>query len=136
MHPKCTAVKPALSLSISTIIAYAHTCMSVQRERRCTAVAYLQGSQVSPPGQSSSARESHSRGEQTQDSALATATESTTMPPSSTSGTRIFPRLTSRPQAHLTHCCSFLLLLLYPQVHTPRRCTCICIFIYMYNMCR
>ena len=51
--------------------------------------SYLHGSQVSPPGQSATVMGSHSKGEHTQDNARATVTESTTMPPSSTSETRI-----------------------------------------------
>lgn len=53
-------------------------------------MAYLQGSQVRPPGQSSSVRMSHSKGEQTQERALATATENTTMPPSNSNEALIF----------------------------------------------
>lgn len=47
---------------------------------------YLQGSQVSPPGQSSSVRTSHSNGEQIHESALATARERTIIPPNKISG--------------------------------------------------
>lgn len=53
-------------------------------------VAYLQGSQVRPPGQSSSVRISHSKGEHTQERALATASENTTMPPSNSNEALIF----------------------------------------------
>jgi len=52
-------------------------------------VAYLQGSQVRPPGQSSSVRMSHSSGEHTHERALATASDSTTMPPKRSNGALI-----------------------------------------------
>lgn len=50
---------------------------------------YLQGSQVRPPGQSSSVRMSHSSGEHTHERALATASDSTTMPPKRSNGALI-----------------------------------------------
>ena len=43
-----------------------------------------------PPGQSSSVRISHSKGEHTQERALATASENTTMPPSNSNEALIF----------------------------------------------
>lgn len=48
---------------------------------------------MSPPGQSSSVRRSHSRGEHTHDKAFATATDKTTIPPSKTNGTLIFVQM-------------------------------------------
>lgn len=66
---------------------------------------HLHGSQVRPAGQSSLVRVSHSRGEQTQDKARATATERTMMPPRSTNGTP------------LILCASFLLLFFQPLVY-------------------
>lgn len=54
-------------------------------------VAYLQGSQVRPPGQSSSVRTSHSSGEHTHERALATASDSTTMPPKRSNAALILP---------------------------------------------
>lgn len=52
-------------------------------------VAYLQGSQVRPPGQSSVVRTSHSSGEHTHERALATASDSTTIPPNRSNGALI-----------------------------------------------
>lgn len=52
-------------------------------------VAYLQGSQMRPPGQSSLVRTSHSSGEHTHERALATASDSTTMPPKRSNGALI-----------------------------------------------
>jgi len=60
--------------------------LRVARGRR---PAYLQGSQVRPPGQSSSVRTSHSTGEHTHERALATASDSTTMPPRRSNGALI-----------------------------------------------
>lgn len=74
-------------------------------------LVYLQGSQVRPPGQSSSVRTSHSSGEHTHERALATASDSTTMPPKRSNGALILPSSLSTAVLSAVILCPLLSLL-------------------------